>query len=66
MILCRYLIKHASLIKFSVDYSTAVGSSYTSAINNVVPIAKSVAQFIDWLKLGKGYLHVIGFDLGGR
>lgn len=50
-----------------VDWSTAAGSSYTAARNNVNGIAKSVADFINWMKLDEGSkkLHIIGFDMGG-
>ena len=51
--------------QISVDWSSATGSSYTTARNNVNAVGISVAQFIDWMKLDEGYLHVIGFDLGG-
>jgi Lipase len=47
------------------DWSTASGGSYTAAKDNVQAIGQSVAQFIDWMSLDKGYLHIIGFDLGG-
>lgn len=53
-------------LNLSVDWSSAAGSSYKTARSNVNAIGKSIAQFIDWAKLDKGYLHVIGFDLGGR
>lgn len=48
-----------------VDWSSAAGSNYNSAKNNVFEIGKSVSQFIDWMKLDSGHLHIIGFDLGG-
>lgn len=51
---------------FLVDYSTATGLSYNSAVKNVNAIGQSVAQMIDWLKLDKGHLHVVGFDLGAH
>lgn len=50
---------------FSVDWSSAAGNSYASAQKNVNAVGQSVAQFIDWLHLDKGALHVVGFDLGG-
>lgn len=50
----------------SVDYSSATGPTYTTAVKNVNAIAKSVAQMIDWMKLDKGHLHVVGFDIGAH
>lgn len=51
----------------AVDWSSAAGSSYTTARNNVNSIAKSVADFINWMKLDEGSkkLHIVGFDMGG-
>lgn len=51
---------------FAVDWSTAAGGSYASALKNMMAIGKSLAQFIDWLKLDEGRLHLIGFDLGAH
>lgn len=60
------LLNHDDYNVVVVDWSTAAGSSYTTARNNINAIGKSVAQFIDWMKLDEGYLHVIGFDLGAH
>ena len=49
-----------------VDWSSSAGSSYDTARSNVEPLAKSVAQFIDWMGLDEGRLHVIGYDLGAH
>jgi len=37
-----------------------------TAAQNVPAIGKSVAEFIDWMKLDEGFLHLIGFDLGAH
>jgi pimeloyl-ACP methyl ester carboxylesterase len=58
------LLKHEDYNVIVVDWSTASGKSYNDARKKLLAIGKSVAQFIDWMKLDKGYLHVIGFDLG--
>lgn len=48
------------------DWSSSAGTSYDIARNNVEPLAKSIAQFIDWMGLDEGRLHVIGYDLGAH
>lgn len=48
------------------DWSSSAGTSYSTARNNVKQLAKSVAQFIDWMGLDEGRLHVIGYDLGAH
>ncbi|KAG5672354.1 hypothetical protein PVAND_002487 [Polypedilum vanderplanki] len=60
------LLKHDDYNVIVVDWSTASNKNYTIAKNNAQSIGKSIAQFIDWAKLDKGYLHIIGFDLGAH
>ena len=60
------LLAHDDYNVVVVDWSTATGSSYDTAAKNAPEIGKSVAKFIDWLKLDEGYIHVIGFDMGAH
>ena len=60
------LLAHDDYNVVVVDWSTAAGSSYDSAAKNAPEIGKSIAEFIDWLKLDEGYIHVIGFDMGAH
>ncbi|KAL7017367.1 hypothetical protein ACKWTF_010340 [Chironomus riparius] len=60
------LLAHDDYNVIVVDWSTATGSSYDTAAKNAPEIGKSIAQFIDWLKLDEGYIHVIGYDMGAH
>lgn len=62
-------IKDALLVKddynvIVVDWSREKGKSYTSARMAIEPVGRSVAQFVDWLQIGRS--RVVGFDLGAH
>lgn len=59
-VLKNSFLEHDDYNVIVVDWSKVGSSTYKAAQQNVVPIAKSVMQFIEWLKLEKGFIHIVG------